>query len=134
VKIRKKFYSIGSGYFFRPSATIKRLNFKTFRAEVVPKFEAKEEPEQFDVEAESADIEGFEGWTIVMIRDFVACMDVTRCQGHNFLFVTDEEALFRGKPFQPALIFASKNGELPSGVRLKGATLMVAPSYTQILD
>ena len=27
---------------------------------------------------EEPNIEGFEGWTIHMIRDFVACMDVTR--------------------------------------------------------
>ena len=31
-----------------------------------------------DESVENPEIEGFEGWTIVMIRDFVACMDVTR--------------------------------------------------------
>jgi hypothetical protein len=28
--------------------------------------------------SEAAQIEGFEGWTIYMIRDFVSCMDTTR--------------------------------------------------------
>lgn len=45
--------------------------------EPVPKDEVKEE-EEVVADSENPNIEGFEGWTIHMIKDFVSCMDATR--------------------------------------------------------